>query len=511
MKKIFYVLIFFFLSHNVYAIDTSCFEYSGDITWVEDKAIKVISDEVNNYYFQDNILLQTKIFKDYQKKYIWYSTSFESKWITDHDYSTFSDFDQYQTNKEFIIKFDTPLAKNTFDYEMITSNYDYIFEISQDGKTYYKIDGQLQDYDLDYLKIIFNNEHLKNTRIYEFNFFELWNYEILVNSQSKSNIQVYQNNICFNNDKVLSFNKTKTKNFVIDIQTKSYNLKLEKNPSFNKELKNEYKKMDTDWDGIVDIYDNCFNIYNPDQKDSVWNGIWDACSDGDLDGILWYLDNCEYISNGDQKDINNNSIWDACEFDKDWDSIFDSQDNCINIKNPDQTDTDNDGIWDVCDNCKLFNPTQEDRDKNTIWDACEIKEEIIDTDKDTIKDMEDNCINTPNKDQKDTDNDGIWDVCDNCVQIKNINQEDSNKNKIGDICEDIDNDGIQSYLDNVRLFQILIKKIKIIILLEMLVRMMILIKFSMQMIIVSIFQILTKKMLIVIKYEIFVILKTIDI
>jgi hypothetical protein len=56
---------------------------------------------------------------------------------------------------------------------MITSNYDYIFEISQDGKTYYKIDGQLQDYDLDYLKIIFNNEHLKNTRIYEFNFFEL--------------------------------------------------------------------------------------------------------------------------------------------------------------------------------------------------------------------------------------------------------------------------------------------------------------------------------------------------
>jgi hypothetical protein len=37
---------------------------------VEDKAIKVISDEVNNYYFQDNILLQTKIFKDYQKKYI---------------------------------------------------------------------------------------------------------------------------------------------------------------------------------------------------------------------------------------------------------------------------------------------------------------------------------------------------------------------------------------------------------------------------------------------------------
>src|SRR5664280_1947052 len=34
---------------------------------------------------------------------------------------------------------------------------------------------------------------------------------------------------------------------------------------------------DTDGDGLKDIDDNCPGVYNPDQKDSVGDGIGDAC------------------------------------------------------------------------------------------------------------------------------------------------------------------------------------------------------------------------------------------
>lgn len=35
--------------------------------------------------------------------------------------------------------------------------------------------------------------------------------------------------------------------------------------------------LDSDGDGIPDAYDNCPYVYNPDQKDSVGDGIGDAC------------------------------------------------------------------------------------------------------------------------------------------------------------------------------------------------------------------------------------------
>ena len=34
---------------------------------------------------------------------------------------------------------------------------------------------------------------------------------------------------------------------------------------------------DDDGDGIDNMHDNCPTVYNPDQKDSVGNGIGDAC------------------------------------------------------------------------------------------------------------------------------------------------------------------------------------------------------------------------------------------
>ena len=63
----------------------------------------------------------------------------------------------------------------------------------------------------------------------------------------------------------------------------------------------------------------------------------------------------------------------------DGDGIVDSEDNCIETPNPDQKDTDNDGIGDICDD---------------------------DLDGDGVANSYDNCPNIANADQKDTDHDG---------------------------------------------------------------------------------------------------------
>lgn len=73
-------------------------------------------------------------------------------------------------------------------------------------------------------------------------------------------------------------------------------------------------------------------------------------------------------------------------------------------------DTDKDGIKDVNDNCPLdFNPDQKDTDGDGIGDACDL---FNDRDKDGIRDDLDNCPFTSNPDQLDSDKDGIGDVCD---------------------------------------------------------------------------------------------------
>jgi len=85
---------------------------------------------------------------------------------------------------------------------------------------------------------------------------------------------------------------------------------------------------------------------------------------------------------------------------------------------------------------------------------------FTDQDKDGVGDRVDNCVSTPNPDQKDTDDDGIGDACDNCWNTINPDQADTNKNcptapftldpLCGDACElsDVDNDGIPDVNDN---------------------------------------------------------------
>ena len=174
-------------------------------------------------------------------------------------------------------------------------------------------------------------------------------------------------------------------------------------------------------------------------------------TDTDRDGVKDLYDNCREIKNADQKDINQNSVWDACEFDSDGDSIPDEIDNCRNLANLNQVDDDGDRIWNSCDNCDIYNPSQIDSDNNGIGDTCDTQKTFLennDIDGDWVLDSLDNCKNISNPEQSDSDNDGIWDACDNCKSFQNFNQADENKNGIWDICEDSDGDGIDSLQDN---------------------------------------------------------------
>lgn len=70
-------------------------------------------------------------------------------------------------------------------------------------------------------------------------------------------------------------------------------------------------------------------------------------------------------------------------------------------------DTDKDSVPDLSDNCAIVaNSDQKDSDNNGRGDACE------DYDRDGVVNIKDNCPNTPNAYQGDTDNDGVGDVCD---------------------------------------------------------------------------------------------------
>ncbi len=52
-----------------------------------------------------------------------------------------------------------------------------------------------------------------------------------------------------------------------------------------------------------------------------------------------------------------------------------------------------------------------------------------------MRDIDDNCPNTPNADQHDGDGDGVGDACDNCPGVANAPQADADGDSIGDACE----------------------------------------------------------------------------
>jgi hypothetical protein len=74
---------------------------------------------------------------------------------------------------------------------------------------------------------------------------------------------------------------------------------------------------------------------------------------------------------------------------------------------------------------------------------------IEDTDGDFVPDSKDNCLSTPNRDQKNSDADTLGDLCDNCPSADNQDQADLDGDKIGDACDtDKDGDTINNDVDN---------------------------------------------------------------
>lgn len=370
MKKAFISFLFsIFLVSNSFAIDYSCFRNSWYITNVPNDTFLLITDSLNNYYFQDWNILNNKILETKERKY------YNFKYLEDNkDYSVLSlDFEQYNLDKDLIIKFNNTLNRNTFNYTFLTNNNNYYFEISNDWKNWFKIQDNIKNYDLDYLKISFNNKNLKNTYIYELSFYTLVQNKVLINSLSTSDIFVYNDYYCKDDElKNLVLKTNKTLYFPTTKYTKTFNLEISENKNFNENHIIDYINRDTDNDWIIDTEDNCPFHFNPDQLDSTANWIWDICDDKDKDLVIWLLDNCPLFFNPDQKDENNNWIWDACEIDTDDDWIYDVIDNCPFVDNYNQLDSDNDWIWDECDNCPFkFNSNQKDIDKDWIWDLCD--------------------------------------------------------------------------------------------------------------------------------------------
>lgn len=388
-------------------------------------------------------------YKKLWKKFEYTSKSFSNISVLNDDNLKTNKEIVLDKEKEIILNFKNQLKKDSFIFNFKHSAKDYYPEvkISTDWKKFNLVRfSNLSDFNISKVKIIFKPKDEKNikkelVKISELSFTKKEDIK-LIKVEWGWKVDFYSDYNCLdyiNLDTIPVW-------FSIDKNTPKIDIELDKNPDYNPNI-----EKDNDWDWVENSSDNCIDVFNPIQKDSNANWIWDKCSDIDSDWIIWVKDNCPTISNADQKDINLNNIWDVCEFDKDKDWIFDSVDNCITIKNTKQLDSDNDGIWDKCDNCKYFNPSQLDEDENGLWDVCDKKNKEIannDDDLDWIINIEDNCKNISNIDQIDSDHDWVWDKCDNCLKIQNTKQIDYNKNNIWDICEDSDWDWIEWIKDN---------------------------------------------------------------
>jgi uncharacterized repeat protein (TIGR01451 family) len=134
---------------------------------------------------------------------------------------------------------------------------------------------------------------------------------------------------------------------------------------------------DRDADAVPDSSDNCPDTYNPTQTDADADGAGNACdSDDDNDG---QADADEIACGSDPLDANSQATDadadhspDCVDADDDNDGVADASDNCLRTPNPDQRDADRDGRGDACDNCPVTpNPSQEDADSDGMGDACE--------------------------------------------------------------------------------------------------------------------------------------------
>ncbi len=167
--------------------------------------------------------------------------------------------------------------------------------------------------------------------------------------------------------------------------------------------------LDSDSDGVLNRYDNCRFVPNPDQLDSDGDSTGDACDicpydpddDIDHDGICGDVDPCPLDSLNDI----------------DGDGVCGDVDNCPFTYNPDQLNSDGDSVGDACDGCPFGEGDDFDHDGLCgELDPCPY-DSLDDIDGDGLCADVDNCPFNYNPDQADGDGDGVADSCDVCPEF----------------------------------------------------------------------------------------------
>jgi hypothetical protein len=207
---------------------------------------------------------------------------------------------------------------------------------------------------------------------------------------------------------------------------------------------------DYDGDGLLNVVDDCPNVYNPalltcpavdacttppagcsgrdpttNQCDADCNGIGDACQ------VLTASPECAEIDSDldVRADYNplalTHTIAGALDFDND--TIANTADNCPTVSNPTQADLNNNGIGDACETLNGTQPDDPDGDGVVTWDP-------------TGTHLPDNCPLIYNPGQEDNNNDHVGNACiiaaalDNCPAASNTSQSDADGDGIGDAC-----------------------------------------------------------------------------
>ncbi len=128
--------------------------------------------------------------------------------------------------------------------------------------------------------------------------------------------------------------------------------------------------------------------------------------------------------------------------DSDGDTVLDVDDNCPWLANTDQTNSDGDSRGDDCDNCPVDdNEDQLDADGDGHGDVCDV------------------CPGIHDAGQADGDSDGVGDACDICPNAPDPGQADADGDLIGDACDicpaipnimqiDSDSDTLGDHCDN---------------------------------------------------------------